>query len=252
MRGVRDGRVGPVGGSGGGATASVLAVVGGRGGVGASTVAALAARAAAADGSRVALVDLDDRGGGLDVLLGLESAAGARWPDLADVRGDVDPEDLEGVLPRWQGVEVLSGGRLAGGPPAPAWDAVRAALVGGCDRVVLDLPRAGPGEELAAADACLLVTGQDVLGVAGALAAAAAVEDAGVPARLVLRRRRHGRVAPLEAAALLGVPLAAVVPPDSGLARAVERGLGPVPTPWRGAGRAVRRALRAAAEAGGG
>ena len=61
---------------------SVLAVVGGRGGAGASVLAAAVAVRAAADGDPVLLVDCDPLGGGLDLVLGAEDAAGPRWPEL--------------------------------------------------------------------------------------------------------------------------------------------------------------------------
>src|SRR5690349_916184 len=56
----------------------VLGVVGGSGGVGASSFAAVLAATA----GRSLLVDLDVAGGGLDVVLGIEAEAGARWSGL--------------------------------------------------------------------------------------------------------------------------------------------------------------------------
>lgn len=228
------------------AAARTVVVVGATGGCGASVLAALLARRAAARG-RAALVDLD-RSGGLDVLLGLESVPGPRWPDLAHLHGRVDPDDLASVLPRWQGVEVVSAGRGPQEAPADAAVAVLLALSEGCGTVVVDLPatRAAPWTRdlLAAADHRLLVAGRDVRGVAGALAARELVPDADDPAGLVLAGRR-GRVAPLEAADLLGLPLVGLLPRDRRLPGAVERGLGPLPAPWSALARAVRRVDRA-------
>lgn len=58
---------------------AVVAVIGGRGGAGASLFAVALAQAAA----DALLVDLDPWAGGIDLLVGGETAPGLRWPDLA-------------------------------------------------------------------------------------------------------------------------------------------------------------------------
>jgi hypothetical protein len=196
----------------------------------------------------VALVDLGLAGGGIEVLLGTEDAPGARWADLAQVRGDVTPEDLEGALPRWGDVEVLGPDRRGGHlVPAEAVHALGSALVAGGRSVVVDLPATAllAGRDVADVagwippeGATVLVTSQDVLGVAGALAVLPRVpSDAG----LVLRRRARGRVAPAEAARVLGLELRGVLAAEPGLAGAVERGLGPVVGRWSRVGRVADR-----------
>lgn len=237
--------------------AEVLVVVGACGGVGTSTFAALLARQRAAVGSRVALVDLDHGHGGVEVLLGIESRPGARWSDLHGVRGTLSAQDLDGVLPRWEGVEVLSAGRDGGPPPTPAVRTVWSALVAGCRTVVADVPArmlrdgdvpddrrvitgvAGSVERASRSD-LLLVTGQDVVGVAAGLGVRSAIGPG--RAQLVLRRRRGARLAPEEVAEALELPLLAMLPHDRGLAGATDRGLGPVVSGWSRLGRAVRRA----------
>lgn len=255
-------------------------MVGAVGGVGASTLAALLARERAVDGRRVVLVDLDLGHGGIDVLLGLERATGARWPELAAARGTLALDDLDGLLPRWRGVEVLSAGRTAvgggsraasgagsgggsraasggegGGPAgevglgdgAVPWAAVAAvwgALLASATDVVVDVPAHAARADRRVADLLqgarvLLVTGQDVLGVAGAVAARTAL--VGARAQLVLRRRAGARVAPAEAARALDLPLAGLVPRDRGVAGATDRGLGPAVPAWSPLARAVRR-----------
>lgn len=233
--------------------AEVLVVVGARGGVGASTLAALLAAHRARDGTPVALVDLDHGGGGLEVLLGIEDEPGARWPDLAGVRGGLAAADLDDVLPCWRGVEVLGPDRRGGAPDPAAMAATSAALVARCATVVVDLPArailtdlgGGPGRAgslLAERTDLLLLAGQDVLGVAGALALRGALDDG--PAQLVLRRRRGARVAPLEAAHLVDLPLLGLLPTDRRLADATERGLGPVVGRRAPLSRAVARIAR--------
>lgn len=228
----------------------VVLMVGVRGGVGTSTLAALAARrcAARARGGPVALVDLHPAGGGVEVLLGLERAEGVRWPDLRDARGTVTGADLEGVLPQWHGVEVLSGDRRGGPPGEVALSAVWPALLDRCSTVVADLPAGalvvdGAVERWASDRAqVVLVTTQDVVGVAAALAVR---ERLGlVPTHLVLRRRRHARVSPLEAAHVLDLPVLALLPTDRGVADAVDRGLGPVVGARSALARAAARVAR--------
>ena len=61
---------------------ATIAVVGASGGVGASTFAAALARTQCAAVGRALLIDAHAYSGGLDLLLGVEAEAGARWPEL--------------------------------------------------------------------------------------------------------------------------------------------------------------------------
>lgn len=106
----------------------VIAVIPASGGVGATTLAgALAVRAAEA-GRSVVAVDLDQFGGRLDLVLGVEQAPGWRWDRLLDVAGIVDGEGLARELPRAGEVPVLSG---AGQTVAAAVPGARGAGGGG-------------------------------------------------------------------------------------------------------------------------
>lgn len=242
-----------MGPSAGAPGAEVLVVVGARGGVGASTLAALLAAHRRRDGAAVALVDLDHGGGGLEVLLGIEDEPGARWADLSGVRGSLAAADLDDVLPRWRGVEVLGPDRRGGVPDPAAVAAASVALVARCTTVVVDLPahalltdlgggRGRGAPLLAERTDLLLLAGQDVLGVAGALALRGALDDG--PAQLVLRRRGGARVAPLEAAHLVDLPLLGLLPTARRVADATERGLGPVVGRGAPLARAVARIAR--------
>lgn len=242
----------------------VVVVAGACGGVGTSTLAALVAGEAARTGGGAVLLDVASHGAGVEVLLGVEGRPGARWRDLDGLRGSLAAEDLDGVLPVWRGVEVLGGDRRGGRPSPDALRAVWPALRGRCATLVVDAPAAvldGDVGEVVLADgpSVLVVTAQDVRGVAAALATlplatgASGGEPDGVggspPATtgLVLRRRRSPRVAPFEAAGVLGLPLLGVLPTDRGVAEACDRGLGPVVGRRSALGRAVARVAREAA-----
>lgn len=88
--------------------APLLAVVGGRGGAGATTLAVALAVTASRSGRRVVIVDADPLGGGIDLVVGGEGAAGLRWPDLAGTRGRVSSSALLEALPKADGLTVLS------------------------------------------------------------------------------------------------------------------------------------------------
>lgn len=97
-----------------GSGAGILGVVGGCGGSGASTLAALLAAGAAVRGTRTLLVDGDEWGGGLDVAIAAEGAAGLRWPDLRNASGAINPEQLAASLPQAAGMSLLSWGPQSG------------------------------------------------------------------------------------------------------------------------------------------
>ena len=212
-------------------------MVGACGGVGAST---LAACLAATLRGPTTLVDLAPAAGGLDVTLGVETVPGARWPDLADGLPDLavpaaGASDPGARRPRWREVRVLSADRAGTGPTPGTVTAVWSALRAGGGRIVVDLapsglagPVAGVLDDLTARAQVVLLTSQDVRGVAGALAARDLL--GGAPDHLVLRRGRRARVAPAEVEAALGCPVAATLPTARDVADAMDAGLGPV---WR-------------------
>lgn len=214
----------------------VLAVVGACGGAGTSTVAAAVAHGLRRAGERAALVDVDAPGAGVEVLLGLEAEPGARWPELATARGDVDGRGLLAALPRWGAVPVLSVSRLAASPPPDevVLDVCSALLRSG-ESAVLDLPRpaawtAGVRALVSAADAVLLVVPLTMLGAAGAVSCArqlGRLRPEGPDPRLVLRGPAAGRVDDTDVERLTGLPVAARLRWDARTAGAIERGEGP-------------------------
>lgn len=203
--------------------ARVVGVVGARGGAGASSFASALARAGAQAALAVALVDLDHAGPGLDLMLGLEHEGGLRWPDLDGSGGTLPGEALSDALPVWHGVHVLSadwrGGARRGIAPA-AVDA----LAAGHDLVTLDLPR-GDSAWANHCDTVLIVATGDIICAEAARATAGAW--AGVQQHLVVRGTVSGGVTAAEVAEATGVPLAATMRSERGLAAGVQRGVAP-------------------------
>jgi secretion/DNA translocation related CpaE-like protein len=86
----------------------LVAVVGAAGGAGTSTLAGALAHHLAVQNGHAVLVDLDPAGGGIDLMLGGEDDAGARWDELAGVSGRVDEQILIQALPVTHDLSVLS------------------------------------------------------------------------------------------------------------------------------------------------
>jgi hypothetical protein len=182
---------------------AVVGVLGCSGGIGSSTFAAVLACVAGA----AMLVDLDASGGGIDVLLGVEDASGARWSGVRVGGGRLDPALLTSSVPRWGPCGVLAADVRA--IPADALvEVVDAAQRAG--PVVLDLPRgesAARDAGLSRCDLVVLVVRADIVGIAAAHAVAQSVPD--VPCGVVARK---GPVPCAEAARLLELPLLGVLP----------------------------------------
>ncbi|MFI9485263.1 pilus assembly protein FlpE [Promicromonospora sp. NPDC052451] len=226
----------------------MIGVIGACGGAGTSVVAACVAHGLRRGGERATLVDLDTHGPGTDLLLGSDGARGARWPDLAEARGDVDGTGVVAALPRWGAVPVLSGRPYGPPPDDDVVLGVCRGLVRAGESLVLDLPRpaawgsatrrgpgAVPGTDepalrtlLGACATALLVVPLTLRAVVGAQRVRDALRGAGVAdVRVVVRGAAPGAVHEVDVAAGLGLPVAGCMPRDGGLAGAVERGDGP-------------------------
>ncbi|MEZ7004589.1 septum site-determining protein Ssd [Streptomyces sp. AD55] len=216
---------------GAGRPALTVGVIGGRGGAGASTLACALAVTSAHQGMRSLLVDADPLGGGLDVLLGGETAEGLRWPAFAGSRGRVGGGALEESLPELHSLRVLSWDR--GDCVAVPPQAVRAVLAAARRRggtVVVDLPRRiddGAAEVLAQLDVGLLVVPAELRAVAAAGRVASAVGMVLRDLRVVVRGPYGAGLDDREVARLLGLPLVGEVPVESGLLRGTEGGRPP-------------------------
>lgn len=201
----------------------VIAVTAGRGGSGASVFAAALAQCA----EPALLVDLDPYGGGIDLLVGVESVPGLRWPDFGAQAGRLHWSAVREALPRRGEVSVLSSGRhhhdIDSGPVAVV---VEAGQRGGAT-VVCDLPRqlgtVGAGV-LELADLVVVVTACDVRGVAGAAAVTGVARTVNPNVGVVVRGPAPGGLTPGAAAELAQAPLLAAMRPEPSLANRLEQG----------------------------
>lgn len=229
------------GGRGGRPAGRMLAVAGGCGGVGASTLAAGLAWAAVEQRHRVALVDLDAGGGGLDLMFGLEQHPGWRWPALLEADGFLG--DLHEQLPRLESLAVLSHARGPGSDlGTAAVTAVLRSLRRTHDLVVIDAGARPTSAEPAAVRGCdgaLLVCPADLRGVAAAAQRMHGI-DAQVPLAVAVSRLRPGQHTEDAIGRALGLPVVATLPADKRVALGAEAG----EPPGRAAGRGWQRACR--------
>jgi secretion/DNA translocation related CpaE-like protein len=214
---------------------AVVAIAGAGGGAGASTLAAATALRSAAERFRrdTVLVDGAPLGGGLDMLLGIETTAGLRWPDLVIEDGRVSAAALHSALPAAApGLAVLSCGRGGAGrlPSAIGSAAVRAVVEAGRaagDLVVCDVSgERGPHADqmLDSADLVVLVVPARLRAVAAAESVAAYIGQRNPNQGLVVRGPAPGGLRGTEVAEVLDLPLLASVRAQTGLAARLERG----------------------------
>jgi hypothetical protein len=224
----------------------VLGVMGGCGGAGASSLSCWLAHEAAEQGVATLLVDGDPHGGGLDASLASGDIPGIRWPDLADVRGSLNPVQLVSALPQVSGFALLSGASgTKPGPAVPETAAAAAAADADLDnmrepaeestRAVMDAARAGfaltvvdcarhrSGQLLSSCDAVLLVVPGRLRPV---LAARTLHRSLGaVPQAVVVRGPLGDGLDDARAAGIVGLPLAGYLPAVRHLEHSEARGL---------------------------
>ncbi|MGC2654324.1 MAG: septum site-determining protein Ssd, partial [Mycobacterium sp.] len=199
----------------------VIAVVGGRGGAGASMFAAALAQMT----KDALLVDLDPWGGGIDLLLGGESAPGLRWPDLALQSGRLNWPAVQEALPRRRGVSVLSGTRCAVELESRPVDAVIDAGRRGGATVICDVPRRltdAAQTALETADLVVLVSPCDVRACAATATIAPVLSVVNPNIGLVVRGPSPGGLRAAEVAATAGIPLLASMRAEPRIAEQLE------------------------------
>ncbi|MBO3153040.1 hypothetical protein GZ178_11370 [Dermatophilus congolensis] len=125
--------------------APTIAFTGASGGLGTSCLLAATAVAASAAGYRVACIDRDTAGGGLDTIFGLDHLPGARWPDLLGAHGHLPTDLLMRELPNEKNIWVLShSNNLITDIPEEADRTTLEALTTGTDLVLIDAGRPRP------------------------------------------------------------------------------------------------------------
>lgn len=202
---------------------AVAAVVAARGGAGASVLATALALCC----PDALLIDVDPWSGGLDLLLGMETTTGLRWPDLSLRGGRVGYPALRDALPRHGAATLLANGRTAGEIDPTALAAVVEAGSRGGATVVCDVPRrstAAAEVALDAADLVVLVVPAEVRACAAAGAMAPWLSSINPNVGLVVRGPAPGGLRAAEVAGSVGLPLLAAMRPQPGLAEALERG----------------------------
>ncbi len=202
---------------------AVVAVIGGRGGAGASVFAAALALGAA----RSVLIDLDSIGGGIDLLLGAESAAGLRWPDIAVKSGRLNWAEVRAALPAHGPVAVLSAGRDGTEIDCGAAEAIIESARHGGGFVVCDLSRRLTDAALAAlelADLVTVVCPGDVRSCAAAATIAPTLGAVNPNVGLVVRGPAPGGLRATDVADVVGLPLLAAMRPEPLIGERLERG----------------------------
>ena len=213
-------------------SAPVVAVAAGRGGAGASVAAASLALAAADAGSRVLIVDVDEGGSGLDLVLGVEETPGVRWPGLVSLTEPVPTEELMSVLPMLGGLSVVSVDRDAVPIPAVAVAAVLATARAAVDLIVVDVAR-GKTEAAAAAYEFaahgLIVVPAEARATVSATVLGNQLRGLLPDLRLLVRGPAPAGLDAQVVAEIVGLPLAGSVRAEPGLDAALE--YGDVPRP---------------------
>lgn len=201
----------------------LIAVVPGRGGGGASVFAT----ALALCSPDALLVDLDPYGGGLDLLLGIESVPGLRWPDLSAPGGRLSWTAVRDALPRRGTTTVLSAARAHHDVDAAVFAAVAEAGRRGGVTVVCDVPRqfgATAVHALELADLVVVITTCDVRAITAAAAVTCAVRVMNRDVGLVVRGPAPGGLSAREAVEVVAAPLLAAMRPEPMLSRRLEQG----------------------------
>lgn len=194
---------------------TVVGVLGAAGGVGASTTSAWLAACAGTRNLRTLLVDGDPFGGGLELALGTEEMPGVRWPDLGEVRGTLNPDQLVHALPSVDGFSLLSMGTeppapgvLASAAVPPIMEAARSAF----DLSLIDVARgwSADGSLLPYCDSVLLVVPGRVRAISAARALVAQLQP--LPVWAVVRGPLGPNLDPGRVADAIGIPGAGYLP----------------------------------------
>lgn len=205
--------------------AITVGIVPGCGGAGATVLAAALAAEGQRAGLRTVLVDGDPLGGGIDLVLGAEGTDGLRWPALAASKGSLRPSTLIDVLPRVDGLALLSWDRTdAAEAPQQVFDTVVGAAQQAFDFVVVDLPRHAVGGAVRACHHVQIVVPARVRAAVGAARVAARLRTGHHNVGLIVRQDDRGGIPARHVADAVGLPLTAQLQTEKGLAARLDRG----------------------------
>jgi secretion/DNA translocation related CpaE-like protein len=224
----------------------LVVLVGARGGAGASVLAAAVAVAGVRAGSGVLLADCDPRGAGQDLLFGLESDPGLRWPDVVAgpaFGGRVPIAALHQALPSMTNrqpagnakkaavLSVLSFGRNASdGGSVQALDSIIEACRHAGELVVVDAPRepdSAADHAIERADLVVLLAVADLPSCYAGLRVSRRLQSLNPRVMTVVRGPSPGGLGPVEVAAAVELPLLLAMRSQHRLIRDVERGKPP-------------------------
>jgi secretion/DNA translocation related CpaE-like protein len=206
---------------------ATIAVVGARGGVGASSLALALGLTAVRRSVSSVVVDLDVRGGGLDLVVGAEDVDGLRWDDIGPVEGRLATTAFTGSLPRVHGLALLSCGRFGRALPASV-DAVIDASRRAFAARILDVPRDGSADAaVMGADCAVIVVSADVRGCAAGHVVAASLSALVPRVRVAVRTGAGSSLQPDEVADAVGFPWVTAIADDPSARTAYERGDAP-------------------------
>ncbi|EPH03231.1 helicase/secretion neighborhood CpaE-like protein [Propionibacterium sp. oral taxon 192 str. F0372] len=205
-----------------GRSAVVVRVIGGSGGVGATTFAAALALRGAHRSMSAALVELDEWGGGIDLVMGAEKTPGWRWPDLTAASGHLG--DITAHLPTVLGVDLLAMRATSNTTPSnAAINSVLASLRRSHQLVILDSGARWEATSHVDHDVLLVASG-----VKQVLATRSRMEILGLSdAHLVVRRRPGASLSPELVGEALGLEVNGVVGDDRRLATDAASGVPP-------------------------
>ncbi len=207
------------------APATTVGIVPGCGGAGATMLAAALAVEGQRSGLRTVLVDGDPLGGGIDLVLGAETAEGLRWPALAASKGSLRPSTLVDALPRIAGMAVLSWDRTAAADTSGhVFDTVLGAAQQAFDFVVVDLPRHAAGGVVRACHHVQLVVPARVRAAVGAAQVAGRLRSGHDRVGVIVREDERGGIPAQQVADAVGLPLTARMRAERGLAGRIDRG----------------------------
>ncbi len=208
--------------------AHVIGVIGARGGAGASVLCAALALSCQERGLVTALVDADELGGGIDLILGAEHSSGVSWSELAMVEGHIPGDALLQAMATSNGVKFLSAARdQSTSISADVLVRTIECLIEVTDTVVIDLPRQSlPPVRmiLPQLDQLLLVVPGEVRAVASAVQLLARLDQTRSKTTAVYRCL--GELSEPDVSRALGIPVAGKIREDRATATAIDRGDG--------------------------